>query len=328
MPEHPFARFLRLLGKGKQTSRSLTMEEAEQAMTMILEGEVEDIQLGAFLLLLRVKGETPEELAGFARAAVNSMDAPRINVDIDWPSYAGKRKQLPWFLLAARALADSGCKIFMHGCSGHTADRVYTDNFLDVMGIITCHNWEEVGKSLDNHHFAYMPLETFSPTLARLFSLRALLGVRSPAHSFIKMLNPLNATLVLQPVFHPAYLEVHQKASRLLGLEHTLILKGEGGEFEFRPEADNRIYQLDGNEPSTSIWARRQPDKQPPLALEEIDADKLLNFWRGSYQDEYGEQAVTGTIAMLLSAQDRSLGQEEAGKVAGKLWRSRNTSLG
>ena len=71
-PEHPFAEYIRILGKGKKGSRPLTQDEAYQAMKMILAEDVLPIQLGAFLMLMRVKEETPEELAGFVLAARES----------------------------------------------------------------------------------------------------------------------------------------------------------------------------------------------------------------------------------------------------------------
>ncbi|MDD1610672.1 MAG: glycosyl transferase, partial [Methylococcaceae bacterium] len=55
VPEHPFADIIRILGKGKKGSRPLTQEEAYRAMRMILADEVLPIQLGAFLMLMRVK---------------------------------------------------------------------------------------------------------------------------------------------------------------------------------------------------------------------------------------------------------------------------------
>ena len=66
--EHPFAQFIRILGKGKTGTRSLDLGEARQAFGMVLRGEIEAVQLGAFLMLLRVKEEAPEELAGFVQA--------------------------------------------------------------------------------------------------------------------------------------------------------------------------------------------------------------------------------------------------------------------
>ncbi|MEY4769176.1 MAG: hypothetical protein RL637_1815, partial [Pseudomonadota bacterium] len=92
--EHPFAEFIKILGKGKKGARNLTQQEAYRAMTMIVtEEQVEPEQLGAFLMLMRIKEETPEELAGFVQAARDSLNAaPPIRVDLDWSSYAGKRR--------------------------------------------------------------------------------------------------------------------------------------------------------------------------------------------------------------------------------------------
>ena len=130
--EHPFAEFIKILGKGKRGSRPLTQDEAYRAMAMIMANEVEPIQLGAFLMLMRVKEETSEELAGFVQAAKASFEIPdcSITVDLDWSSYAGKRRHLPWFLLSALLLAENGTRVFMHGAGGHTEGRVYTHTVL------------------------------------------------------------------------------------------------------------------------------------------------------------------------------------------------------
>ena len=113
--EHPFAPYVRILGKGRHGSRSLTEAEAEQALAMILEGNVDRLQLGAFLMLMRVKEETPAEVAGFVRAARRFLSVPTdLRADLDWSSYAGKRRHLPWFLLSALLLAENGVRVFMH----------------------------------------------------------------------------------------------------------------------------------------------------------------------------------------------------------------------
>ena len=67
MSDHPFSQFLRILGKGPKSRRPLTVEESIDALKMVLDGQVTDKQLGAFLLLMRANGETPEELIGFVQ---------------------------------------------------------------------------------------------------------------------------------------------------------------------------------------------------------------------------------------------------------------------
>ncbi|MGB1091976.1 MAG: glycosyl transferase, partial [Oceanobacter sp.] len=70
--KHPLADYVRILARGKNVSRSMTTEEAEFTMTHLLSGDFEPEQLGALLMLLRVKEETAEELAGFS-AAINKL---------------------------------------------------------------------------------------------------------------------------------------------------------------------------------------------------------------------------------------------------------------
>src|SRR5260370_1309602 len=66
--EHPFAGFVRILGRGPGRSRALTREEARTALGMVLRGEADPHQIGAFLMLLRYRGEDPDEIAGLVDA--------------------------------------------------------------------------------------------------------------------------------------------------------------------------------------------------------------------------------------------------------------------
>ena len=150
--EHPFAQFVRILGKGKRGARSLTREEAREALGMILDGRVEDTQLGAFLMLLRHKEESSEELAGFTEAVRERLQVPSLRVDLDWPSYAGKKRHLPWYLLAAKCLAGHGVRILMHGGGAHTAGRLYSEQLLAALEIPLCHDWLQVEQALERGH--------------------------------------------------------------------------------------------------------------------------------------------------------------------------------
>lgn len=321
--EHPFAQYVRIIGKGKHTHRSFTYEEAYAAFTHILRGEVEEIQLGAFLLLMRVKGEEAQEMAGFAKAAQDFIQAPEMAVEIDWPSYAGKHKQQSWYLLAAFVLAANGHRIFMHGSSYQPAGRCFTTDVLKALNIPLCQDWGSVEQALERRHFAYAPLNHFCAPLDELFSWRPLLGVRSPANSLVKLVNPLRATLSLQSVFHPAYLEIHQQAALLLKHQHSLVMKGEGGELEFRPDADNRLFLLQGERVWVEKWARRQAHRQPDLQASQLSAERLRDLWYGKSQDAYGIDAVLGTIAMILFGLGRCSSRSEAWELALHYWQNR-----
>lgn len=319
-PEHPFAPFVRILGKGKRGARDLTREEAREAMGMLLDGQAEDTQLGAFLMLLRHKEESAAELAGFAEAIRERLQAPPIAVDLDWPSYAGKKRHLPWYLLAAKCLAGNGVRILMHGGGAHTAGRLYSEQVLERLGIRRCENWQDVARTLDSEHLAFLPLGAWMPALQRMIDLRNVLGLRSPIHSLARILNPLGARCGLQSIFHPGYQANHREASRLLG-DSAIVIKGEGGEIEINPDSTSHLYgTADG-----VAWDEEWPalSAQRHVKPASLDPQHLLAVWHGA-EDAYGELAVIATMALAL----RGLGQprETALEQARQYWDARNSS--
>lgn len=320
-PEHPFAQFVRILGKGKRGARNLTREEAREAMGMLLDGKVEDTQLGAFLMLLRHKEESAEEMAGFAGAVRERLQAPPIAVDLDWPSYAGKKRHLPWFLLAAKALAQSGVRILLHGGGAHTAGRLYSEQVLDLLGIPLCRNWAEVEHALQRQQLAFIPLGDWMPQLQRMIDLRNTLGLRSPIHSLARILNPLSARCGLQSIFHPGYQAVHREASRLLG-DTALVIKGEGGEIEINPDATSHLYGTARGETWDEDWPPLSPQRH--VKPESLEPAHLQAFWCGEAEDAYARLAVLSSMALAL----RGLGmpREEAFDQAQQRWDARKIS--
>jgi anthranilate phosphoribosyltransferase len=324
---HPFARFVQILGRGKSLTRSLTEEEAQEAMGMILDGQVLPEQLGAFLMLLRVKEESPAEIAGFVRAARARMalPSPLPKTDLDWSSYAGKRRQLPWFILTAVLLSRNGVRVFMHGTEGHTAGRVYTRETLRRLGIPVAASFNEAAAHLAQRNFAYLPLEYISPELAHLINLRPILGLRSPVHTLSRMLNPFAAPVILQGIFHPGYMAIHQGAALVLGQPHMAVFRGEGGEIERRPNKPCEVLTVHNGATAEERWPTLLPEpRQSPE--EAMDIGRLLGLWRGDFSDDYGEASITGTLAIALKALGRAENQEEAQALAQELWARRDRS--
>jgi anthranilate phosphoribosyltransferase len=324
---HPFARFINILGRGRTLTRSLTIAEAEEAMAMILAGDVLPEQLGAFLMLLRVKEESTEEIAGFVRAARGAMQPPPSapRVDLDWSSYAGKRRQLPWFILSALILARSGWRVFMHGAEGHTAGRIYTRDVLHHLGLPVAGSLDEAAAHLARHDFAYLSLDRLSPKLADMMDLRAILGLRSPVHTFARMLNPFGARCMLQGVFHPGYMELHRAAGLLLGQPNLAVFRGEGGEIERRPNKPCEVLAVHDRQTSEETWEPIVPDpRQAPD--EDMDLARLDAMWRGEIDDGYAFAAITGTVAIALKALGAETGQANAQARAEQLWNARDRS--
>lgn len=328
--EHPFAAYVRILGKGRKGSRALSEAEAFAAMSMILRGEVLDVQLGAFLMLLRVKEETGEEIAGFVRAARAAMSPERqlLRADLDWASYAGKKNHLPWYLLAALLLAGNGVRVLMHGAGGHTLNRIYSEQALAALGMPVATSFADAAARLDRDHFAYLPLAVMSPPLATLIDLRNVLGLRSPVHTLARLLNPADAPHVFHGIFHPSYRPIHQEASNLLGYHRLAVLKGEAGETERRPDAITAVLraEVSAANPEGRIFS----EEWPALFAERQDKEETLDLavlrrvWRGEQEHAYGVAAITGTAAIALHLGGQAASAEAAQQLAATWWAERD----
>lgn len=322
--EHPFANYIRILGKGKKGARALTQQEAYDAMQQIYCYDVEPEQLGAFLMLMRVKEETPEEVAGFVNAIRDSMPVPQNipAVAIDWSSYAGKRRQLPWYLLAALTLANNGYPVFMHGMY-RDDDRIYTRQALAALGLTEADNFNQAISFITHTGFAYMDINKISKLTAELIEKRNLLGLRPPLHTVARMLNPLSARLMLQGVFHPGYAETHQLAARLLEQPRALAFKGEGGEIERVPERAVKLYGLTDGE----VWQEEWPAILPAdkyVAEKFPDWSHYQAVWTGQATDNYGLQATLGSIALVLRALGEADNYQQAHTKAEAFWQARH----
>lgn len=323
---HPFSRFVAILGRGKTKQRHLTLEESVESMGMILRGEALPEQIGAFLMLLRLKEEASEEIAGFALGtkATFQLPADHPQVDLDWSSYAGKRIQLPWYLLSALALAGAGYKVFMHGTDGHTPGRVYTQETLEWLGLPVAHSLEEAAEHIQERNFSYTPLEVLSPKLRELINLRPILGLRSPVHSFTRMLNPFNAPAMMQGIFHRGFMDIHAGAAQLLNQSRNAVFRGEGGEIERRPNKPTQVWMTIGDEePIVENWPVLVPDPFQP-ADEEMNLENLVIVWQGTIVNDYAEASVTGTLAVALRAMGVAETTEEAQQKANALWAARD----
>lgn len=304
---------VRTLGRGPGRSRSLTRDEAREAMQIMLSGGAAPEAVGALLMLLRMKGETADEIAGFSEAA--ALTAPALPpVDLDWPSYAaGRTRGQPWFLLSARLVADAGYRVLLHGWNGQ--DGKVRDGLAEAgIGIAT--GPDEVARLLDRDRIAYMPLERLHPGLFRLLNLREALGLRSCINTVCRMFNPASARASVQGVFHPSYRLLQADAATHLGWEALSVIKGAGGEFERNPDKDIAAFGLragrawDATFPASSRETRR---------LSESAALSLADLWHGRVCPAFELDVIVGTAALGLE----TLGEEKAACRARGLWQTR-----
>lgn len=325
------AAHVRTLGRGPGRSRSLTFEEAADAMTVILGGEAAPEAVGALLMLMRYRGETPQEIAGFVAAIRPALPEWKgTRPALDWPCYAaGRSRGLPWFLLSAKVLAATGTAVLLHGPAGRGGVPASVPAALDAAGIPRAGNPAEAAAHLAAGGIAFLPLHAIAPGAQRLLDLRAVLGLRSAVNTTLRMSNPAGAAASVQGVFHPPYRALQQGASMLLGDASTLVIKGGGGEFERHP---SKAISLWGQRAGVG-WTATAPALLPETAQRLADgpgADDpaaLRGLWEGAERDRFAEAIVTGTLALALLALGRAETAEAADGLAAGLWARRHELL-
>jgi len=322
-----FSEYIKLTGRGEKGRRSLTMDEAQQALTDYLEGRASLLQLAVLLMLQRVRCETPEEAAGYIAALRKKVPCAwqGLSVDLDWPCFAGKKRQPPWLLLAAKVLAANGVKILLHGHMSVDLVKYQVESACPVLNITIAETPEMAQLALQNDSLVYVPLSAYCPELIELLALREQVGLRTPLNTVARSVNPSNAPYSIHGVFHKSYEKIHAQAA-LLNNEHSIIaFKGEGGESEVNPRVSTLacgVIQVDGK--------AQYIEQDWPTYLEdftgahtEVSAQYLLKVWNKEIDDAYGDAAVITTIAMVLKQMQPDSSQDDALQKAKQLWEGR-----
>lgn len=315
-----FSEFVATLGRGPGKSRALTRDEAREAFALVLRGVADPVQVGAFLMLLRYRGEDADEIAGLVEAAREAAGLPApLGAALDWPSYgAGRTRGAPWFLLAALALARAGVPVLMHG-SNRFSGGVGVPEALAALGMEPAGSLADAERQIARARFAYLPLRRLLPALNGLLALRGLLGLRSPVNTVVRLLDPAGAAAGVDGVFHPAYLAVHLGVAERLGRGRLLVLKGGGGEAERNPikAAVGHLWDARAGRAEIAFPAL---STAPP---EHGDAALLAAVWRGEAQPAGAVAAVRATLGLALVALGRAATAEDADAMASAVWEAR-----
>lgn len=321
---HPFSQYLAALGRGPGRSRNLTREEARDAMSMVLDGRADPLQVGAFLLLMRYRHETGAEIAGMAEAVRVGAGLPATpqtpKADLDWPSYAaGRTRGAPWFVLAALLCAKAGVRVAMHGYNSHLTNGTVCEDALAGLGLPVAANVVDGEAHLAENGFCYLPLRNLSPTTQELVALRPVLGLRTAVNTVVRALNPFDAPASFVGIFHPPYIDVQREAAIALGTQKVGVLKGGGGEGERNPFKATKLHMEGGDLVFPPVADGSLGPKVPPLPLEH-----MLAVWAGDEENEMARAVVTGTAAMALYLTGRAKGPEEAHAMACEVWETRH----
>jgi len=229
------APYLKQIGRGKDGARALSRAQACDLMSQLLDGQLSDLEKGGFALAMRIKGETPDELAGFMDAVLPrtlALQAPAPAIVL--PSYNGARKLPNLTPLLAGRLARSGVPVLVHGFA-EDQTRVTTAQIFEALGWPVATDAASAQAAWGHAQPVFMPLDVLHPSLAGLLRLRQVLGLRNPGHTLAKLLPAVPGALRVVNHTHPEY-AVSLAEFLALTQAHALLLRGTEGE----PVADAR----------------------------------------------------------------------------------------
>ena len=322
-----YAQYIKEIGRGPQGARDLSREDAQQLYAAMLDGGVPDLEMGAVILGLRVKGESLEEMLGFMSALderTHPLDLPHgRGRPVVLPTYNGARKEANLTPLLALLLQRFGVPVLVHGLiEGY--GRVTTAHIFRELGIMPVSSMLQAQTALDEKGLAFLPLSALSPGIHNLLSLRSRMGVRNSAHSLVKLLDPFRGEAVLvAPATHPDFIDLMRNILLDRG-QRGLLLRGTEGEpyanAKRRPrlehihdgvcdilfEAEHESLRALPNLPeaadavSTARWIRRVLDKQIPLPKPIANQLACLLYASGYAEDLNQAKAIVAVEATGL----------------------------
>lgn len=222
------SQYLKEIGRGKQGARSLAREQAADLFGQVLDGSVSDLEIGAFCIAMRVKGETPEEMCGFldaTHARLQRVESATGRTIAVLPSYNGARRLPVLTPLLAALVARQGVPVLIHGTATE-ASRIVVREVLELLDVQAAQSVPV----LRDGQVAFVPTELLCPGLKRLLDVRKTIGVRNSAHSLVKLMDPCaGPSVIVGSYTHPEYAVSMGAVYERMG-STALLLRGTEGE--------------------------------------------------------------------------------------------------
>ena len=251
------ASYIKEIGRGASGARSLSREQACSLMSTVLDGGASDLEVGAFVLAMRMKGETLDELCGFldaAQARCQPVTSERPVIVI--PSYNGARRLPNLTPLLAMWLAQEGARVLVHGPL-HDPTRVTSAAIFHDLGLPAAQTEADVHAAWAMREPAFLPTARLCPALQPLLDVRWVVGVRNSGHTVAKMLDAITGTrsLRLCSYTHPEFGALMGAWAQRERID-AMLLRGTEGE----PVADPR------RQPRLDTWVggEQRPEWSAP----------------------------------------------------------------
>jgi anthranilate phosphoribosyltransferase len=281
--------------------RDLSRQEAAEVLAEIMHGEVSETQIAAFLIALRTKGETVEELAGLAgtmRELAAHVPTERHDL-LDTAGTGGGRTTFNVSTTAALVAAGAGCAVAKHGNRSATSSSGSAD-LLEALGARIDLDPRGVAMCIEEAGFGFMFAPAHHQATRFVIPVRRELAVRTIFNLLGPLTNPAGATRQLVGVADASFLETIAGALARLGVRRALVVAGEDGLDEVSTSAATQVVEVEGDE--LRRYTLTPQDVGIPLA---DSADPLLGGGSPVYNAEVtravfsGEQGAHADLVLI-----------------------------
>ena len=299
------AQYITEIGRGHDGARPLGIDAAADLMGQVLDGQVSDLEVGAFALAMRIKGETVDELLGFAQAtqarclALHS-DRPVIVI----PSYNGARRLPNLTPLLALRLAQEGAQVLVHG-PRHDPTRISSADIFQALALPPAEDAATVHERWQRREPAFVATDTLSPALQRLLDVRWVVGLRNSGHTVAKLLQPVTGapSLRLASHTHPEFGTLMSNLAQRSGAD-LMLLRGTEGEPVADPRRCPKIDTWLGGQWQADLSCPAQEGvlAELPLLPRQIDAATVAVYIQGVLAGEKpGPAPLDRQVELLLA---------------------------
>jgi anthranilate phosphoribosyltransferase len=244
----------------------LSTDEAAAALDEIVSGDVDPALISAFLVGLRMKGETPDEIAGLARTMrANVVAVETSSVDlIDTCGTGGDGTRTANIsTTVAFIVSGAGLPVAKHGNRALSSNAGSAD-VLEALGVPLDLDAKQVARCIDDAGIGFMFAPAFHPAMAKVMPVRRALGIRTAFNILGPLINPARPSFQLVGVGAPELVDLEAGAFAQLGIERAIVVHGAGG-------AD----ELTCAGPSTAVLVER--GTVTPISLDHTDAGLVEN---------------------------------------------------
>jgi anthranilate phosphoribosyltransferase len=230
--------------------RSLTEDEAEAALATIMRGEATPAQVGAFLVALRAKGETAEELAGLVRAMVRHAEPVEASgALVDTCGTGGDNAgTFNISTVAALVVAAAGLRVAKHG-NRAASGRCGSADLLEAWGVAIDLQPSAAARTIEELGIGFLFARTFHPAMRFVAPVRGELGVPTVFNVLGPLTNPAAVERQVVGVADARLAPLVAEALLRLGRRHALVFRGEDGLDELTTTGPSRLWEIrDGRE--------------------------------------------------------------------------------